>query len=250
MLDRVLRGMVRSIVRRSLGHTGALPWLYFEGIAEAFAALGAVPTASADAIIGRVGGLDVHYGLDHAPSVTRITVGIAEPLPGIDLDLRPETEHERSAVREGLAIDVLLGDSAFDAAFVVEGAPSARVRWFLDATTRRRLLGLRLRRLRVAGRQLELESGRFVVQPTDARALIHFTVGLSAQLTFLAAQSEQRNLSRALGATAGYRGLPPDATTALARAMTPEEISELEALRSVRKIRRARPRWVEPFSPR
>lgn len=43
------------------------------------------------------------------------------------LHLRRQTEEEEGAVRRGEAVDVRVGDEAFDAAWIIEGAPEARV---------------------------------------------------------------------------------------------------------------------------
>jgi len=54
------------------------------------------------------------------------------------LHLRPQTDEEVEQVRKGDALDLDLGNPAFDAAWIVEGAPAARVErvlrhpWFFD----------------------------------------------------------------------------------------------------------------------
>jgi hypothetical protein len=77
-----------------------------------------------------------------ATSWTEITVTLRPGAP-VQLSLRPQTRREERLRDEGLVIDLVLGDVAFDDAFVVEGAPADVVRALLDDALRAALLAAR-----------------------------------------------------------------------------------------------------------
>jgi len=69
---------------------------------------------------------------------TEIDVSVATG--ALSLDLRPQTKHDEKLHHEGLLVDGLLFDRAFDEYFVVEAAPLDVVRILLDEDIRNRLL--------------------------------------------------------------------------------------------------------------
>ena len=71
-----------------------------------------------------------------------ILVGCELPAAGLALELRRQGPLQKWQIRHGQAIDVKLGDPAFDDAWLVEGAPADIVRRVLDAETRERLSAL------------------------------------------------------------------------------------------------------------
>jgi hypothetical protein len=58
----------------------------------------------------------------------------------LELELRPQTTEEEHLRDAGAAVDVVIGDEAFDAAFIVEAAPVDVVRALLGPDLRARLL--------------------------------------------------------------------------------------------------------------
>lgn len=58
----------------------------------------------------------------------RTTIEVACPAAALVLDLRLQNAEEERAVARGEAIDVTTGHAAFDAAWIVEGAPAERAR--------------------------------------------------------------------------------------------------------------------------
>ncbi len=97
-------------------------------------------------ISGTVRGLhlEVHFvaGTKQTPSYTTVDV-VFSPCPLL-LHLRPQDEEETRSVERGEAIDLLVDDPAFDAAWIVEGAPAERVaRVLADPGLRARLLAFR-----------------------------------------------------------------------------------------------------------
>lgn len=71
---------------------------------------------------------------------TEVDVRVA-PMP-LRLALRPQTPHEEGMLARGLAVDLVLGDPPFDAAFLVEAAPADVARALLGEELRRRLLAM------------------------------------------------------------------------------------------------------------
>lgn len=98
-------------------------------------------------LTGRVGGRPVRCELtsrgegSSATPWTEVTVSMEGPM--FDLELRPQGLMESIDLQRGMAIDVTIGDAAFDRAFIVEGAPAAAVRAvFADAELRGALVAL------------------------------------------------------------------------------------------------------------
>src|SRR5262245_16563640 len=133
-------GVIALVVRRVRG----------AGILNAAAVLGADELSIGEGMVdGKAHGLDVRFsyemrGHGRARELWTVVDAYRRPAGGgqLDLDVRPETARERRRVRDGLAIDVELGDPHFDQAFVVEAAPSDVVKRLLDENVRERLLAL------------------------------------------------------------------------------------------------------------
>jgi hypothetical protein len=101
--------------------------------------------ADAQSVSGDVDGLHVVArvipGGKNSPPHMSIEVGFTPC--DLLLDLRPTTRSEQRAVAAGEAVDVQTGDAAFDAAWIVEGAPERLVvRALGDAAIRGRLIEL------------------------------------------------------------------------------------------------------------
>src|SRR5579859_7204539 len=115
-------------------------------IEEAFRSLGGQPRRTIRGIEGPVRGLPVRYSVmtnrRQTPQVKR-TLCCAElsiERPAFEMDLRPETSWGVRDVERGRAIDLVLGDQAFDDSFLVEAAPADVARALLDQQTRTALL--------------------------------------------------------------------------------------------------------------
>ena len=202
-------------------------------IEETFRTLGAEPRRVTErpsiqglglwAIEGRIHGQTVRYALRAgSKSRPKRTVCVASVPAGtpLEMELRPETPHEVSQVEHGRAIDLVLGDEAFDDSFIVEAAPSDMARALLDRNTRTALLAFYPCVLTLAGGEL-----RFVNTDVASRLAT-----LPAQLL------EQRLAEGREGEALGYRGPTPAAMRALER--SPRDASELAALHEARARRR------------
>jgi hypothetical protein len=172
-----------------------------------------------------------------SPSRTVITV--AGVPATILLHLRRQTDVESEQVRQGKAIDLVLGDPAFDAAWIVEGAPADRVErvlrhpWFLQ-----RFMALASRErgsvLVEDGKVTITCSGNDFEGPAIDPERFELAVAL-AEAVALDAAAPLPNSAEALAAT--YRTaarLGPD-TAGLARS------AELKVLRGTRAIAELRP---------
>ena len=98
------------------------------------------------------------------------------------LSLRPESEREHRVVAEKLAVDLQTGDAAFDAAFVVEGAPKDLIIPLLSADVRARLLAVGGVTITQWKDGLRLEQRGYMVDPERIRAAIEAIATLSAAL--------------------------------------------------------------------
>jgi hypothetical protein len=96
---------------------------------------------------------------DDDPWSLHCRVRLPTHAPAFELDLRPHDAGERERVDTGEAIDVTLDDEMFDAAFVVEAAPSDLIRTLFDARGRAALQALAPCRLRREGGALHLATG-------------------------------------------------------------------------------------------
>jgi hypothetical protein len=131
-------------------------------------------------------------------------------VPTLTLDLRPENGAEQEAVQRGLAVDVEVGDRAFDRAFVVEAAPAEAVRALLDEPTRAALVTLAPCRLTLADGALHVSKGPIGEEPGEYERAVE-TIARMVHLCGVVQQRIQRlpvEMARGDQAT-GYRGTSP-----------------------------------------
>ncbi len=215
-------------------------------VADELRALGAAPVSAGNTVMGSAGGMAVTYELrpggKNVPSRTFCTTLIPADCPRLEMELRPQTAGELRHVEKGRAIDLVLGDDAFDDAFIVEAAPLEVARAILDEPIRAALLTFWPCRLTVAARELCFDKGGFIEQPGEVKRLLEMCVGACVRLAALSTQlqEEQIELARA-GGLGGYRGIGPDALRALDRASGAEvELAALDAARARRRQWRRR----------
>lgn len=175
-----------------------------------------------------------------APPTTVCSARLVEPAP-FELHLRPQTRDELREVRAGRAIDVKVGDRAFDDCFIVEAAPAELARALLDEPTRAGLSALRPPPV------VSLAGGRLRVQivgvPAEAlaRDIASLVVGMARRVVELPnVLAEQHRVEAQRHDAGGYRGPPP--RTALAPGASTKgdhELARLHAARRRRAIRQA-----------
>jgi hypothetical protein len=143
------------------------------------------------------------------------------------LELRPQTVRELRLVHDGEAVDLILGDAAFDRAYVVEGAPEVVVRELLDAALRARLVAAAPLLVRCDGPEITVARPDWFIEPEEALTLLELALDL-AEAVPAAARRAQR-----AGELSGdpYRSVPNDAA---ARAARIEELAALVTLRGRR----------------
>ncbi len=157
---------------------------------------------------------------------------------GLDLALGPRPFTHGLLVANELALDLTTGDGAFDAAFVVEGAPQKQIRALLDAEVRGALLLLAPVHLSIAGGKLRLRKERWIWKPetleafADAGALL--AVRATASVSDVVAMDEGRMVL--------YREAAPPAAEG-----TEEEHARLLAIRDRRELMTKRLRWGVVF---
>jgi hypothetical protein len=145
------------------------------------------------------------------------------------MELRARTPDAQHALDRGDAIEVQLGDEAFDRAFVVEAAPSDVIRALLDESTRAALLAL-------APCRFALDAGALHLSKRGTRtskAIVAQVVGLCVDVR---ERVERLPLEMARHREpAGYRGALGEA------AARPEDAARADAeIAAVEDARRAR----------
>jgi hypothetical protein len=210
-------------------------------VSDELRALGASPVSSGNTVMGSAGGTPLTYELrpggKNTPSRTFCTALLPPDSPRLEMELRPQTPGELRHVEKGRAIDLILGDDAFDDAFIVEAAPSEVARELLDEPIRAALLTFWPCRLTVAARELCFDKGGFIEQPGEVKRLLEMCVAACGRLGALSAEFQERQLELArMGGLGGYRGLAPDALRALDRTSGAEvELAALDAARARRR---------------
>ena len=194
---------------------------------------------------GRIRGLTVRYGLQaggkQQPKRTVCEAWLAQPTD-LEMELRPETAREVSLVEHGRAIDLVLGDEAFDDSFVVEAAPSDLARALLDRNARTGLLTFHPCVVTLADGKLRFVKTGYLDEPAEIARVLDLVSDLGSRLGTLPAQLlEQRLAESRDGEASGYRGASPAAMRALER--SPRDASELAVLRETR-ARRRRITWT------
>jgi hypothetical protein len=218
-------------------------------IEETFRRLGAEPRRVSNAlsalsgswaIEGRLRGLTIRYGLHAAgkqrPKQTICEARLVEPT-ALEMELRPETAREIRQVEHGRAIDLVLGDEAFDDSFIVEAAPSDLARALLDRNARTGLLSFHPCVVTLSGTDLRFAKTGYLDEPAEIARVLELCADLGSRLGALPAQLlEQRLAENRDGEAAGYRGPSPSAMRALEQ--SPRDASELAALHEARAVRR------------
>jgi hypothetical protein len=212
-------------------------------IEEAFRSLGGDPVRAHGGVEGPVGGHVVHYAVfpvannRYPRTICRVTLSIERP--AFEMDLRTETRSEQRDVEHGRAIDLVLGDEAFDDSFVVEAAPAEVAHALLDERARTALLTFYRCRLTIAGTELHFTKNEALSEPAEIRRVLELCIHVASSLEALPSLlHEQRLVHAREGGASGYRGPTPEAMRALAT--TSETASELATLRQMRVRRKRR----------
>jgi hypothetical protein len=208
-------------------------------IEEAFRSLGGEPRRTIRGIEGPVQGLSVRYTLTGGKRRVQSTLCCADlPIerPAFEMDLRPETRWGQRDVEHGRAIDLVLGDEAFDESFLVEAAPAEMARVLLDRDTRTALLAFHPCRLTVLGDEVRFNKMAPLTEFAEARRVLELCTRVRSRLESLPGLLHEERLALAReGASGGYRG--PSAQTIGVLATSSQSAAELAALRRIRARR-------------
>ncbi len=136
--------------------------------------------------------------------------------PGIPLLVRKTVDDDAAAKRAGTAIDVEVGNAAFDAAYMVEGAPSDLVRATLDPPAQKAIIALDEGTLSIDDRFLEVtvstlktvdEADRFVAVANVIGSHLHEGV-TPAPGDALSAEDRAKELAKLRSMRAGRQPGP------------------------------------------
>ena len=221
-------------------------------VEEAFRSLGCEPERARGGVEGRLHGHLLRFGSEARSKNMPVTetrrtwcrVELPAALPPFEMDLRPETRTEARHVERGLAIDLIVGDRAFDESFIVEAAPSEMAKALLDEPARTGLLAFHPCRMTIAGGELHFSKGASLDELPEVRRVLELCSHVASRLQSLPAQFHEQRLAAAHGGElAGYRGPSPEAMRNLAAA--PGAAMELAELHRVRSRRlRTRVAWA------
>lgn len=176
--------------------------------------------ADGDSAYGRLDGVPVGVrilrtprgraeGLTSAPAGVVAFVASA-PAP-LELELRPRLLGVVGP-RLGLALDLEVGDPAFDHAFVVEGAPADLARALLSPELRERILELRPTRLCVTADGVRIEVGAMAIEAEPLLALLELGRAVAVRLSLVAVEANLVALhAAAQEATRADQGSAPSA---------------------------------------
>jgi hypothetical protein len=153
-------------------------------------------------------------------------VAAATNAQGLSLSLRPQTESELSDVGQGLAVDLILNDTAFDAAFIVEAAPNDVVTRVLDDGIRSMLLRVRPGEVVTREGFIQVDKEDWIDDRDALTAVIQLAAALARRIP-IAKDEASRS-----AATGGYRG-DDDAARVAAEARE-AELLRLEAVKRAR----------------
>lgn len=186
---------------------------------------------------------DVLGGGRGSPVHTVCSVRLERP-PHLLMELRRQTGDELEQVRAGRAVDVVVGDPAFDDAFIVEAAPAEVAKKLLDADTRRMLLAMQPLRLGVSREALWIDVIGVVGHVAIARSMLELVLAMVRRIGELPrALAEERMVADAREAPSGaYRGTTPESASAV-EVWSPAAESEIAALLLARK-RRTQRTWM------
>jgi hypothetical protein len=211
-----------------------------EVVAEALRACGAEPMRIGSAVEGTVRGVAVTYELrdpgKNTPARTMCRVSFSGSAPPFEMDLRPQTPSEELHVQRGRAIDLVMGDPAFDDAYIIEAAPSDVARALLDQKARAELVALHPCRLTALSHELTWQKERCVDDALDVRRVVELCVSAAERLQSLPAELHEREMAQAF-AHAGYRGPSPDVLRVAAGSAQEAGLAEIEEMRAVRDRR-------------
>jgi hypothetical protein len=206
-------------------------------VEEAFRSLGGAPRRTLRGIEGPVRGLPVRYSF-HADrnrvSRTLCCADLSIERPAFEMDLRPETRWGVRDVEHGRAIDLVLGDEAFDDSFLVEAAPAEIARALLDQETRTALLTFHPCRLTILHNELRFSKMAALADFAEVRRVLELCIHVRSRLESVPALMHEERLARAreIAPLAGYRGPSPQAISMLT--MSSGSAEELAALRRMR----------------
>jgi hypothetical protein len=212
-------------------------------VEEAFRSLGGLPRRTLRGIEGPVHGLPVRYSLlTNQRQINRQTrtlccADLSIERPAFEMDLRPENAWGARDVEHGRAIDLVLGDDAFDESFLVEAAPADIARALLDRETRTALLAFHPCRLTVLHDELRFSKMEALTEFAEVRRVLELCTRVRSRLESLPLlmHEERLAMARESAASGGYRGPSPQAISALATSSG--SAAELAALRRIRSRR-------------
>ena len=214
-------------------------------VEEAFRSLGGDPMRTLRGVEGPVRGLPVRYSLITNRRQIKRTLCCAElsiERPAFEMDLRPETRWGARDVEQGRAIDLVLGDDAFDESFLVEAAPADIARTLLDRETRTALLAFHPCRLTVLHDELRFSKTEALAEFAEVRRVLELCTRVRSRLESLPTlmHEERLALARESASSAGYRGPSPQAISALATSSgSAGELAALQRIRARRAVLRS-----------
>ena len=160
-----------------------------------------------------------------------------------EMELRPQTPAETRRVATGRAIDVELGDPAFDPLYIVEAAPADAAARVLDHRTRALLVALHPCEVQYSGTRLQLAKSRWQEHGSMILDMVSLASQLAGSIGPACAALEEARIAAATRepSASTYRGADPEALRMAADFADPGwELASLHRVRAERKRASAR----------
>ena len=169
-------------------------------IEEGFRALGGDPVRAHGGVEGPIGGHVTHYAIfarrQQPLRPDDLPAHALDPAAGIRDGPPPETRSEQRDVERGRAIDLVLGDKAFNNSFIVEAAPPRSHGPCSTSAPARRCSPSSRARWIIAGDEVHFSKYQALGEPAEVRRVLELCVHLGSSLEALPSQLHERRPAR------------------------------------------------------
>jgi hypothetical protein len=187
----------------------------------------------------QVGGQQLTYTVDKGPSNRDnkpfVLVTTAAPHMRFSLELRPQTREEEKYIKRGMAVDLKVGNQAFDDAFVIEAAPAAVAFRVLSPEVQADLLAVQPVAVAVGEGQVLVKRIGYVEDPDIVRRLATVATSLGGRVRSAVEEDEAAMAERAMV----VEGAPfrPEVDASAARDVRAQRDAELDRLNQAKAAR-------------
>lgn len=159
----------------------------------------------------------------------------------LTLSIRPQQARHAKLVKQGLALDLELGNPLLDAKYLIEGAPAAIVKRVLTPEVQRKLLALDVNEIDTTSSGIQVARRGWREDPADVQAFVDLAVSIAENI---APATAEVNSAEAPQPASAYRGSAVSAEDQqkwqeAKREVAARQAAEVAALEQVRARRAA-----------